>query len=525
MKMLVCQEESGYTVGKSKDEVKTNMNILECIKEYARTRPDMTAVSSGGHTLTYGQLERDSDRLAWYLDEVCGENKEPIAVYGHKKPEMLVAFLACVKSGRAYCPIDISVPQSRIGSILNMLDSNVVLASEELQVDVGGKQLIFPEKEIPKADKRELNPVSGEDVFYIIFTSGSTGEPKGVQITENGLSHFLDWSVSLGNKREDKDGKVFLNQAPFSFDLSVMDLYTCLTSGGTLYCLDKRTQADYGALKSELEKSGVHIWVSTPSFAEVCLSEPSFDGQNLSNLEVFLFCGETLTNRTAKRLSERFPKAVIMNTYGPTESTVAVTEVVVTEELCQTVSPLPVGKAKPGTRIEIRDKEGNLCKDGERGEIVIIGDTVSLGYYRRKELSEKVFFLTNQDGIRGYHTGDKGYMEDGMLFYCGRMDLQIKLHGYRMEIEDIENNILKLDDIKHAVVTANEREGKVKSLTAHVVAKKRTEDARAYTKDIKERLGKFLPEYMIPKKFLFLDSIPMTANGKADRKALGRSGR
>lgn len=505
------------------------MNILECIRTYARTRPDQTAFYSGGRTLTYRQLEERSEKLARYLEAISCDNKGPVAVYGHKKPEMLIAFLACVKSGRAYCPIDTSVPDARIETILGMLKSKVVLTSEELHVETEDKLILeledwFLENEEYSGEEKELFPVSGEEVFYMIFTSGSTGEPKGVQITESCLSHFLDWSVELGNSRQDKDGKVFLNQAPFSFDLSVMDLYTCLACGGTLYCLNKKTQGDYRELKEELQRSGVHIWVSTPSFADVCLSEPAFDKEHLPDLEVFLFCGETLTNRTVKRLSERFKGAVIVNTYGPTESTVAVTEVTVTKELCETVSPLPVGKAKPGTDIEIRDKEGNLCQEGEKGEIVIVGDSVSLGYYKRQELTEKVFFTTEQNGIRGYRTGDKGYVKDGMLYYCGRMDLQIKLHGYRMEIEDIENNMLRLADIRHAVVVANEKDGKVKSLTAYVVARETVNDERAYQKEIKERLSEFLPEYMIPKKIVFVGQIPMTANGKADRKALGRSG-
>ena len=360
--------------------------------------------------------------------------------------------------------------------------------------------------------------MTGDDTWYIIFTSGSTGTPKGVQISADCLSHYLDWSVGLGTAPEEKEGKVFLNQAPFSFDLSVMDLYTSLVSGGTLYCLEKSVQSDYKKLMESLAQSQAGVWVSTPSFAEVCLSEKSFDEKMLPQLRAFLFCGETLGNRTALKLMERFPKAAVINTYGPTESTVAVTDVTVTKEMAETVNPLPVGAAKPGTVIEIRDENGTTLADGEKGEIIILGDTVSTGYFCQEELTGKAFFLEN--GVRGYHTGDKGYLEHGMLFYCGRIDLQIKLHGYRIELEDIENNIRRLSGIEHVVVLPNERDGKVKSLTAYVVEEPLPENEREETARLKHELLAYVPEYMVPKKFVFLEQMPMTNNGKADRKRL-----
>ena len=196
----------------------------------------------------------------------------------------------------------------------------------------------------------------------------------------------------------------------------------------------------------------------------MCLRDPNFDSSLLPQISLFLFCGETLTNRTAQKLAGRFPDAVIMNTYGPTESTVAVTEVQVTPELTETEIPLPVGRPKPGTWIEIHSPEGARLTDGERGEIVILGNTVSPGYFRRPDLSEPVFFTVSKSGntVRGYRTGDEGYIKDGMLYYCGRIDLQIKLHGYRIELGDIESNLLKLPGIKNAAAVANMRDGKSK---------------------------------------------------------------
>lgn len=529
------------------------MDILRELQRYAQEIPERAAIRCGDVVLTYEELWKYSDALAmWILHrekakagvkgEVLLEAKHPIAVYGHKNPWMLVCFLACVKAGHAYCPIDWSVPEARTERILRSLPSEIVFATETLHADVGEKQVIkllqmqqlagdgrngTPEEygtEALKECKAETNWVRGSETWYIIFTSGSTGMPKGVQISADCLNHYLDWSVGLGSSREEKRGQVFLNQAPFSFDLSVMDLYTCLASGGTLYCLEKSVQSDYRCLMESLEESGANVWVSTPSFAEVCLSEHSFAEEKLPGLTVFLFCGETLGNRTVRKLQERFPKARIVNTYGPTESTVAVTDVLVTPELAEGIEPLPVGRAKPGTRIEIWDENGCVLPDGEKGEVIILGDTVSTGYYGQEDLTARAFFTDAKTGERGYRTGDKGYLEQGMLFYCGRIDLQIKLHGYRIELEDIENNIRHLSGVEHVAVLPNVRDGKVKSLTAYVVEGEVPQDARAESARLKQDLLQYVPDYMVPKKFVFLEQMPMTDNGKADRKRLGGTG-
>ena len=442
---------------------------------------------------------------------------------------MLVCFLACVKSGRAYCPVDTSVPLSRVEAILGAVEPELVLAVEPL--DIGGAPPLdrVGMEEAAAAESAPLGPehaVGPEDLFYIIFTSGSTGTPKGVQITRDCLDHFIQWGVTLGRGLDDGKRRVFLNQAPFSFDLSVMDLYLSLYTGGTLFALSKAVQGDMAALLDALERSGAEVWVSTPSFADVCLSDKKFRGELLPRLGLFLFCGETLTNRTADRLAAAFPKADIVNTYGPTESTVAVTQVLITPERRRS-APLPIGVEKPGTWIFIQDEEGRDLPEGGTGEIVIAGDSVSTGYWKRPELTERAFGTRVIGGVayRAYHTGDAGMKRDGQLYYQGRMDLQVKLHGYRIELGDIEGNLLKLEGVTGAAVLPAVRDGKVKSLTAYVVAELRSGDDSADGRRLREALKALVPDYMLPKKFVFLDRLPMTGNGKVDRRALGGSGK
>ncbi len=525
------------------------MDILKTIESYAWSAPDQAAIISDGDVLTYRNLDTYSTALAHWIASNCENHKVPIIVYGHKEALMLVCFLACVKAGHAYCPIDISVPAQRVQKIAETVNpplilcpgtnpgstpeeifqtvSPVILNQDKIQSIITGKSDVNTASSSMEAfydhKDKELFPVTGNDTFYIIFTSGSTGTPKGVQISAECLSNFLDWSAGLGYPSQEKTGAVFLNQAPFSFDLSVMDLYTCLACGGTLWTLNKETQSDYKWLLDSLRKSHAQIWVSTPSFADMCLADPYFCGELMPDLRLFLFCGETLTNHTARQLLERFPKGRIINTYGPTESTVALTEVTITKELLDNEPVLPVGRVKLGSLIEIWDEQGHPVPEGTNGEIVLLGNTISTGYYQLPEQTQKSFFQCERDGqtIRGYLTGDCGYLKGGMLYYQGRIDLQIKLHGYRIELEDIEQNIQKLADVKNVVVTPNIQEGKVKSLTAHLVYEGLIENRLKTAKKLKEEMKQFLPDYMIPKKIHFLEQIPMTVNGKADRKRLG----
>lgn len=502
------------------------MNILQEIDSHGKRDGNAIALQYKDELMTYEELDAYSGKLAQYIQAQCGDNKAPVVVYGHKNPYMIVCFLAAVKSGRAYCPLDISMPLTRVEETIEIVQPSITFVLEEVENNWNAVTL----EETKQAISNTEGPIEScchlrsDEVFYIIFTSGSTGTPKGVQITMDCLNHYLDWSADLGTPREDKREKVFLNQAPFSFDLSVKDFYTGLACGGTIYLLDKETQLDLKSLFAALKHSDTAIWVSTPSFADMCLIDKQFSSVCLPKIEVFLFCGETLNNSTALKLMSRFPDAKIVNTYGPTESTVAVTEIAVTRDLAELPKPLPVGKIKPGSFLEIHRADGSIASTGESGEIVIVGDTVSTGYFKAPHLTQKSFFTQVKNGRehRAYRTGDKGYLDEaGNLHYQGRIDLQIKLNGYRIELEDIEKNLLKLHNISHAAVIPSVKEGKVKSLTAFVVGQTPAEQGFKFSKKIKNQLKEFLPSYMIPKKIVPMESLPMNHNGKVDRKQLG----
>jgi len=501
------------------------MNVIKNIKKYAEENSEKIAYKINNEILTYKELEEKSNKLAYEIQLEAGNDKTPIIVYGHKNKYMLISFLACVKSGRSYCPIDISVPTERTNKIINTVKPQIILATEKIEIQDNRIWSLDKIKQCCETDKNieEKYCIKQDDVFYIIFTSGSTGNPKGVQITDDCLNNFLNWSTKFKGIK-DKQGLVFLNQAPFSFDLSVMDLYTSLATGGMLIAIDKKTQNDMRRMFELLKESKANVWVSTPSFVNMCLADKNFNSQLLPNMTTFLFCGEILPNETAKKLIDRFEKSIVINTYGPTESTVAITDVEITKEIIEKENSLPIGKAKENTYIFIQNDKHENLEENEKGEIVIVGDTVSVGYFNNEEKTKEVFGIYEIDGkiYRLYRTGDMGYIKNGQLYYCGRKDFQIKLHGYRIEIEDIENNILKHIDIKNvAVIPQYEKdEITVKYLKAYVESDKKIENTFEEAKRIKEQLMKYLPSYMIPKKLKFIEKIPMTNNCKIDRKAL-----
>lgn len=484
------------------------MNLVERVDHWALAAPNAIAHISGDRRLTYGELRRRSNALAAHLTERFGDDRAPIAVLGHREPEMLVAFLGAAKSRRPYVPLDTVLPQQRIDKILAISRPTLLLTPEEISK--------LSSSDAPPHFSRAKR----HDPFYILFTSGSTGEPKGVIITLGCLEHFVAWM--LEEQKFLPLSETFLNTAPFSFDLSVMDLYCSLAMGGTLFSISRDLVANPKMLYRTLGNSGATTWVSTPSFAQMCLVEENFAAPMLPRIRRFLFCGETLPSQTAARLLERFPQALVWNTYGPTEATVATTSVRIDHSILEKYPVLPVGRAMPGTDVFVVNGTRRTLPENTRGEIVIAGPNVSPGYLGRPDLTNAVFF--EHFGRPAYRTGDQGQFCDGLLFFEGRMDSQVKVSGYRIEVGDVEANLLGLASVRDAVVIPMIKNSTAQSLAAFVVLSDRTQASHfELAQALRRQLGERLPAYMLPRKFIFLDAFPLTANGKADRARLAQS--
>jgi D-alanine--poly(phosphoribitol) ligase subunit 1 len=403
--------------------------------------------------------------------------------------------------------VDVALPRQRLERIVAVSGARITLTPDAVKE---------PSATPPQAPAPLLEP---GDPFYVMFTSGSTGEPKGVVVTAGCLGSYLHWTLA---EQRFRPGEVFLNVVPYSFDVSVMDTYSALATGGTVWSVSREEIANPKHLYPFLAASGLTTWVSTPSFAQMCLVERTFTAGLLPHVRRFLFCGETLSPEVAAQLLDRFPAAEVWNTYGPTETTVAVTSVRIDRDLLARYSPLPIGYPMPGSRILVVDEEDREVPAGERGQIVICGPSVSPGYLGRPDLTEKVFYV--RDGLRAYRTGDWGRYRAGLLFFEGRMDGQIKLHGYRIELADVEANLRALPGVRDAVVLPVLKQGAAEGLAAFVILNAPPEGSTFQVSGVlRSRLAERLPAYMLPRKFSFLDVFPMNANGKADRRKLAES--
>jgi D-alanine--poly(phosphoribitol) ligase subunit 1 len=484
------------------------MDIIDSIDRAVRNFPERIAHISDFRTVTYSELGKRSDALARYFADRFPGDKSPVAIIGHKEPEMLIGFLAAVKSGRPYVPIDSSIPAHRADRIVKSSRAIATLTPPQIAS--------FSERHSSAKPVR----LDRDDPFYIIFTSGSTGDPKGVVITLECLTTFLDWMLAEQQLLE--AGETFLNQAPFSFDLSVMDLYLSLATAGTLFSIGNEEIASLKKLYATLQRSAITSWVSTPTFAQMCLVERGFAQAMLPQLRRFLFCGETLVPETASQLLERFPNAEVWNTYGPTEATVACASVRITRDVLARYSPLPVGVPMPGTKVFVAGANARPVADGERGEIIIAGTSVSPGYLDQSNMTNASFFRVGD--LRAYRTGDWGRIQDQFLFFEGRIDRQVKVHGYRIEIGDLEENLRALPAVVDAVVLPVTRRGSVESLAAFVVLVQRGQESDfELAIRLKAELAERIPAYMLPRKIIFCDAFPITANGKTDRRKLAAS--
>lgn len=465
--------------------------------------PDKLAVVGSDFELTWNEFVTKVDEFCAFLSKNdCTHLKDPVIIYGHKSANMLVAMYAMMKMGLPYIPIDFIYPIDRVTKIASISESKLLINTSEEDL------LIENMTEINLTDPIEVrcsNPLVkspnkvDSPLVYIIFTSGSTGDPKGVQIGTEAVQSFTRWMTSdFGFNEND----VFINSAVLSFDLSVFEVMTFGALGATLLLNDKNCTSDPNLMIPRIEKYKGSIWVSTPSFA--LIYSRLKDEKRLDSISCFLFCGEVLPHDLTQKLVTNYPLAKVLNTYGPTEATVATTLVEIDQNILDAYNPLPVGKSK---------RESQLLIENE--EIIIVGPNVSHGYVGNDILSNEKFTLI--DGQRAFKTGDKGFLENDMLFFSGRDDDLVKLHGYRIELNEISSAINDLDYVMQGETIALKRNGSVKKIVSLVQLNKlETADSNK----IKEDISKRLPHYMIPSDIRIVDRIPLNQNGKADKKVL-----
>ena len=450
-----------------------------------------------GDAITYQELWEKANYLA---DSLKGEGNSPIIIYGHKSVEMILAIVACLIANRTYIPVDTYIPQERIKKIIQLSHATLMICVDNIFISGIECRTIQQINECFHA--KEKWDTSINNIAYIIFTSGSTGEPKGVPISYENLDNFVTWIGKMIPCIIENEFNV-LNQASFSFDLSVADLYFSLSKGCTLVGLLKEEQKEYENIFDILKKDRINLMVITPTFIKLLLLNQEFDEIKYPQLQCIYFCGEPLEVVTAQKLKKRFPHLIVINAYGPTEATSAVSGIVIDDEMLMK-DYLPVGRiSEAAVDISIVNEE-----------IILKGKSVFAGYLN--ETSDNCF---QEGGINCYKTGDIGKIENDFLYCMGRKDSQIKYMGYRIELGEIENSLLKIEEIREAVVVAkkDEKTNIVKGIKAFITTTK--EISPEY---IKEELSKILPVYMIPRTIKILEKMPVNDNGKYDRKKLNR---
>ena len=406
--------------------------ILDEFLEVLKNGNQNKAYTVNGVSYTYSDLYKFVCNI---YEFILKENKEkkPVIIYGHKEIYMKAAFLACSFAGIPYVPIDVNMPKERIKRITNQIKPDIIIGDLELEnIKSTSKSQIETIMNNPHYKNIETIYIKPDDIYYIIFTSGTTGIPKGVQVTYKNVNSCINW---LKEVTRIKKG-VVLNQAVFSFDLSVADLYLSLISGSEHYIIPDKNKIDFKEIFDILKTSNATFAVFTPSFADLLLLDKSFSKELLPYLNTILFCGEKLLPSTVKKLYERFDNINIINSYGPTECTYAITSIKITPELLSN-DILAVGIPKKDVQIFIVNEKLNELPDEKKGEILITGESVAKGYLG---IPDNKSFLIYR-GKRGYLTGDYGFIKDGIIYCIGRKDKQIKYKGYRIELQDIEQNL------------------------------------------------------------------------------------
>jgi len=494
--------------------------FYDAVNEYGEN----TALRFNDQIFSYKNLNETSNQLAALLSDQNVKPGDIIGLAVDRTPEMIIALLAIMKSGAAYVPIDPLYPQKRIEFMLQASSAKILItsnkykdqfqsAADELLIeDIWPKLSSYPKENI----KAKINSNS---LAYILYTSGSTGDPKGVQIEHHSLVNFL---LSMKKKPGINDRDSLLAITTISFDIAGLELYLPLISGAELVLADAESAKDGRILLEIIENQNISMMQATPSTWRMMI-EAGWERK----LPIKILCGgEALPKDLADKLVAR--SGSLWNMYGPTETTIwsAAKQIIADDET------ITIGRPIDNTQIYILDDYLKALPEGSIGEIYIGGDGVARGYLNRSDLTNERFvdnpFPELSEG-KIYRTGDLGkFVEGGEVQCLGRIDHQVKIRGYRIELGEIEQALIKQEGIKEAVVIALQER-----LVAYVVPDgsgvQATSINNEYNEDlqIQQQLEKWkhgikdlLPEYMLPRDFVFLKTLPLTPNGKIDRNAL-----
>ena len=491
-------------------------SFIDLFRDAAQRYGEKTAVVFRDSSLSYAELDRQSDMLAAHiLSSGAGGRGTLIGIYLQRSLNMLVATLGVLKSGAGYVPLDPDFPKDRLQYMIEDSRLSILITEKGLPVDDFKHAAAIldidadavRDESLDAASVRQAAPC-GEDIGYVIYTSGSTGKPKGVAVPHSAILNFL---VSMREVPGMGEQDRLLAVTTLSFDIAVLELYLPLICGATVYLAAKEDTIDGARLAGLIEANSISIFQATPSTWRLLLAAGWEGGPGLKGL----IGGEALPRTLAEELVRRI--AELWNMYGPTETTVWSTVYRVPKEEATILVGTPIGN----TQLYVLDGFQQLLPRGVPGELYIGGKGVTRGYLHREDLTTKAFianplFPDREDII--YRTGDLvRYRMDGNVEYLNRLDNQVKLRGYRIELGEIETAICKVAGIQEAVVTIFALTEEDQRLVAYL-----KKDDGIDLNAVRTGLRATLPPYMLPQHYMLLDAFPLTANGKIDRKNLPR---
>jgi len=487
--------------------------VVHAFRRHAAERPTRTALVAEDLSLTYAELDSRSDTLARLLREKGVGTDSVTAIMADRSGMVVVAMLAILKAGGAYTAVDPKYPAERIRHILESADAQVLLGNSAVLagVEFEGERIAL-DKQLPPF-QGETSPgqsesgqggdvveyeVSPSSLAYIIYTSGSTGKPKGVMVEHRSLVNFLNWYTTLHGFTSEDNSAAF---ASFSFDACVAQVWAPLVSGAALHVIPEELRLSPAELSEYFETNSVTHAHFPTQFAEQFMAMT--DNRSLKRLVVG---GDALR-------SYRIGNYSIVNEYGPSETTVASTAITVDRQYAR----VPIGKPADNTRVYILDSNLKLQPVGVPGEICIAGSGLARGYRNNPEQTAEKFVADPfAPGKIMYRTGDLGrWLPDGNLEFLGRVDFQVKIRGFRIELSEIEQALLAVETIRRTVVLARSDDDGNKYLCAYYEA-----DAEIPLTELKQKLARSLPDYMIPSALVWLAAMPINRNGKIDRPAL-----
>ncbi|MDR3046761.1 MAG: amino acid adenylation domain-containing protein [Bacteroidales bacterium] len=488
--------------------------IYSFFEEMTVITPNKVAVEFEDRHITYHELNYSADQLAAILIYSGISVGDVVAISTERSINMIVAILAILKAGAAYLPIEVNTPDERKRYYLETANAKSILSTLDDKILFGISNINI--EKIPDDISPSSNPqVSSDALAYVIFTSGSTGKPKGVMIKHHSVVNRLLWMKEQYGLSETD---VFLQKTLYSFDVSVWEIFLWFFCGAKLCLLKSGNEGNFTNLTNAINKHGVTACHFVPSILRTFLRFLSHYGgiEKLKCLKRVFASGEALSYDLVDKFNSVLTKendTQLHNLYGPTEATVDVTYFDCTNYHAED-RIVPIGKPIWNTKIYILDENGKECADGESGEIYISGDGVAIGYINHLELTEKSFVPDIFcHGATMYRTGDLGRWRNGVVEFLGRKDNQVKIHGIRVELEEIENQLLGYEPIKQSVVIAIGNTDK--KLIAYYNG-----DNVIELSHIIDYLSKKLPKAMIPSEFIFIDNIPVSQNGKINRKEL-----